>query len=473
MAANMSISSKIRKIELVKDRTGATYSEAMEALEKTDGSVIDAILFIEKRIDGEEEKEDGSSNESMTDEEKKINDTEDKGSYIIDNIKKIIRKGNVARILIKKEEEIIVNIPVNAGILGMIFVPWVTILSAVAALGTKCSISLVKNDGDVIDLSGKAAGKIGELKTNYGHVADDIIDKGAGAFNQVKEKATETVKKVKTDIGLGIDKDDYFSFDDDLDFGDDLDFSDDADSGDGSDSVDDLDFSDDSGFDSDIDVDDIDFDDDIDIDADDDSDFFDDSFDIDLEDLDAFDDEAFDGDPFLDDIEAEINEKRKALEKRAAEEKAAREAEAVKKTAEKEAAETASEAEHTGKSGTKEDSTEEAASSAYAEAKLRVQKLKAELEEEYNLTDSLDDMDLFPQSEFNLDNMFGLKSDNSDSDKEDESESEEEPQNFTLDDFKIDDDDKVSASSDSDEDESESFDDFLSSYRAKINSLKL
>ena len=41
----------LEKIELVKDRTGVGYKEAKEALEKTDGSVVDAIILIEDTID--------------------------------------------------------------------------------------------------------------------------------------------------------------------------------------------------------------------------------------------------------------------------------------------------------------------------------------------------------------------------------------------------------------------------------------
>ena len=43
----------LEKIELVKDRTGVTYKEAKEALEAADGNVVDAIVSIEDKTDGE------------------------------------------------------------------------------------------------------------------------------------------------------------------------------------------------------------------------------------------------------------------------------------------------------------------------------------------------------------------------------------------------------------------------------------
>ena len=43
----------LEKIELGKDRTGVSYAEAKEALEAAEGSVVDAIISIEEKIDEE------------------------------------------------------------------------------------------------------------------------------------------------------------------------------------------------------------------------------------------------------------------------------------------------------------------------------------------------------------------------------------------------------------------------------------
>ena len=51
----------LEKIELVKDRTGSTYAEAKEALEKADGSVVDAIIDIEEKMNKEFDAVDGGS----------------------------------------------------------------------------------------------------------------------------------------------------------------------------------------------------------------------------------------------------------------------------------------------------------------------------------------------------------------------------------------------------------------------------
>ena len=186
----------LEKIELVKDRTGVSYAEAKEALEKADGSVVDAIILIEEQIDITPKTKAG-----------------DQASHVVEKIKELIRKGNVSKIKIKKGDEIIMNIPVNIGILGIVFVPWVTIFSVIAALGAKCSIELVKDNGDVVNISGKAAETFEEVKSNYSVIADDLKEKSGDALSQVKEKANSVINKMKKDPEE-MEDDDYFNFDD-------------------------------------------------------------------------------------------------------------------------------------------------------------------------------------------------------------------------------------------------------------------
>ena len=69
---------------------------------------------------------------------------------MIRTIKEKIKDGNVDRIHIMRNGEILVNIPVNVGIvggvIGMYTVPWALILSAVTAFGFGCTLEFVKKD---------------------------------------------------------------------------------------------------------------------------------------------------------------------------------------------------------------------------------------------------------------------------------------------------------------------------------------
>ncbi len=211
----------LEKIELVKDRTGVNYKEAKDALIKADGSVVDAIIMIEDEIDLAPKSKAG-----------------DQASHLIDRLKQLIKKGNVSRIVVKKDEEVILNIPVNLGIVGAVWVFWPTLAATVVALGMKCTIELIKDNGEVVNLSDKAVDTFGDVKENCSVIADDLKGKGGEAFTQVKDKATSAINKAKagaeeieediddlidcvadddTDIDIDDDDDyddDYFNFDD-------------------------------------------------------------------------------------------------------------------------------------------------------------------------------------------------------------------------------------------------------------------
>ncbi|WP_347460460.1 hypothetical protein [Clostridium sp. DMHC 10] len=45
----------LEKIDIIKERTGVTYTEAKEALEASNGNVIDALVYVEKILKKMEE----------------------------------------------------------------------------------------------------------------------------------------------------------------------------------------------------------------------------------------------------------------------------------------------------------------------------------------------------------------------------------------------------------------------------------
>ena len=160
----------LEKIELVKDRTGVTYKEAKEALEKTEGNVVEAIILIEDNVDDQ-----GST--------RKIGA---KGEALIDKIKETIKRGNVARIIVKKDGETFLNMPLNAGVLGAVVAPWGVVLGVVAAFGFKCQIEMMKDDGEVISLTDKA-----------GNLYDEAVTKGSGIYEDLKSKAPDTFETMR------------------------------------------------------------------------------------------------------------------------------------------------------------------------------------------------------------------------------------------------------------------------------------
>ena len=169
----------LEKIELVKDRTGVSYREAKDALEKTDGNVVDAIILIEDNID-----------EGPVASDSKV-------AGVIDCIKAAVKKGNVSKIVIRKDEEVIMNLPLSIGVLGTVLFPWAAIAATVAAFGTKCKIELFDEKGEVVDVSEKASEAFDIAKSRGGVLVDEVKDKGGDLFEYAKDKGGDAFEYAK------------------------------------------------------------------------------------------------------------------------------------------------------------------------------------------------------------------------------------------------------------------------------------
>ncbi len=186
----------LEKIELVKDRTGVSYREAKDALYAENGSVVDAIIRIEDQVDIAPKTA-----------------AENAASDVVEKLKEMIRKGNVARVVVKRENDVVLSIPVTVGVIGAVLLPEAAIFSAIVALGVKCSISILTKDGEEVDVVQKAREKISDARENYSSVADGIREKGGDALNRIKEKADSVISRADLDEDEPFD-DDYFNFDD-------------------------------------------------------------------------------------------------------------------------------------------------------------------------------------------------------------------------------------------------------------------
>ncbi|WP_129596790.1 DUF4342 domain-containing protein [Anaerophilus nitritogenes] len=160
----------LEQIDQVRDRTGASYKEAREALEVAGGNVIDAIILIEEK-----------QNKSFK------GNISEVGNDVVEKLKELVKMGNITKIVFKKDEEVMMNIPVTAGAVGAFLAPQIAMVGTLAALATKCRIEIVKTDGEVVDLNEMAE----ETLDNMKNTAEDT-------FEQIKSKMS--VNKNKVDI---------------------------------------------------------------------------------------------------------------------------------------------------------------------------------------------------------------------------------------------------------------------------------
>lgn len=158
----------LEKIDIIRERTGVSYTEAKEALEASQGNVVDALIYIEQ-----------SKKTTMDN----IYTTKDE---FLDWLKDLVKKGNINRIKIKKDDKVIVDIPVNAGIAATLTVlvwPPLIAIGILTAVVTKVTIEITKDDGTV-----EVVNKI--IKTSVKDTMKDVKEKVVDAASSVKEKFT-------------------------------------------------------------------------------------------------------------------------------------------------------------------------------------------------------------------------------------------------------------------------------------------
>ncbi len=129
----------LEQVDEVRERTGVPYKMAKEALDAVDGDVLEAVIYIES-------KQKGNFTDSFTD-----NFTE-MGNELVEKLKELVRKGNVTRILLRRNGETMINIPVTAGAVGAVIFTPATIAGILVALATGCKLEIVKDDGEIIDI---------------------------------------------------------------------------------------------------------------------------------------------------------------------------------------------------------------------------------------------------------------------------------------------------------------------------------
>lgn len=165
----------LEKIDIIRQRSGLTYAEAKQVLEANNGNVVDALIYIEQNKK--------TFKQTFTD---NITST---GNEIVETVKEIIQKGNVSRIKIKKDNRLLVDIPVTAGVaagtISAILSPVLVAVGTVAAIASKITIEIERPDGkvDVVNDIVKGA---------YNNVMDKV--------DEVKDKTTCTVNELKNNI---------------------------------------------------------------------------------------------------------------------------------------------------------------------------------------------------------------------------------------------------------------------------------
>lgn len=131
----------LEKIDLLIERANVTYAQAKEALEKTEGDLVEALVYLEKESKIKEPKKNFSKQ------------VEDKTNSFGQEVKKFIENINKNSFKVQKSGKTFIDLPLLiAGLLTLLCLPFSLIVFALLLI-TGYKINIVKEDGSKVDIN--------------------------------------------------------------------------------------------------------------------------------------------------------------------------------------------------------------------------------------------------------------------------------------------------------------------------------
>ena len=158
----------LEKIDQVLERVpSASYKEAKEALVVTNGNIVDAIIYLEQNKK--------STKVKAKAKEKMENALGKDAEEMKCQLKEMLKRSNVIRIVVEKDNKTIMNIPLTVGVVGLALGPLVTLVGLSAAVIGKFNIK-VENEEDktVVDLGELNEEKLNILKNMLTSTAKEV-----------------------------------------------------------------------------------------------------------------------------------------------------------------------------------------------------------------------------------------------------------------------------------------------------------
>jgi len=151
------MSINLEQIDELRKRANVSYEDAKNALEQSSGNLIEALVYLEKQNKIKPEETPCSENKFFK------------------KVKKLIKKGNETKLIVKKDDTVVLNICVTLAVIVTIVVPPIVITALILALVTNHKIRIQKKNSEDSEVN-------------------KIFDKLSVAVNKVTTKISEEMK---------------------------------------------------------------------------------------------------------------------------------------------------------------------------------------------------------------------------------------------------------------------------------------
>ncbi|MBX4271430.1 DUF4342 domain-containing protein [Clostridium estertheticum] len=151
------MSINLEQIDELRKRANVSYEDAKNALEQNEGNLIKSLIYLEKQ-------------NKIKPDEKPCND-----NTFFKNVLSLIKKGNETKLIIKKNDNVVLNICVTLAVIIAISAAPIVIVGLILAIITNHKIRIVK-------------------KNNEDSQVNKIFDKVSVVVNKVTTKINEELK---------------------------------------------------------------------------------------------------------------------------------------------------------------------------------------------------------------------------------------------------------------------------------------
>ena len=123
---------------------------------------------------------------------------------VINQIKELIRKGNVSKIVVRRKGEEVVSFPVNVGVVGAMVglaaAKWAVLAAVLGTVGFGCSVQIVKDDGETVNVVTEDDTQ--KVKDTVVNIANDVKEAAMNMAGQVKETPEEPAEDAAFEQGV-------------------------------------------------------------------------------------------------------------------------------------------------------------------------------------------------------------------------------------------------------------------------------
>jgi hypothetical protein len=145
----------LKKVDEIIKRTNCGYEEARESLLKSEGDLLGAIIDVERKRSTEEK-------------------FKAKSEDVIDEIKKAIVDANASKLVVKKGDETLINIPVSAGVIGAVLAPLFSVAGITAAMIGNYEFDIYTKDGKRINLNSKLDESLSKIDKSINKIKEEL-----------------------------------------------------------------------------------------------------------------------------------------------------------------------------------------------------------------------------------------------------------------------------------------------------------